>query len=312
VFNILYGGLPLFYRTGYKVTMDDPHRTGWYQTTKSQNGILVNGEGQPYSSESFGVITRFLQGNEIAYLKGDASNAYPFQKNSPEVKRFFRHIVLLKPDMVIIYDELESARETSWSWLIHSLQPLKTDEANQTFSASLPHATGIGKLFTSRPVKWEWADTADVPAKNWLGAKDPDGSLKSYDNPQWHLKITSQEKCRSMRFLTILQISPDTGALGKMTKTSDENGEMDISIGPWSISANMDTNRPPDLLIRKKDEKVAFSINSGEILLNGITYSGKADAGSKLLEMIDGKMIFLETGDVLPWNVQEAILNVNQ
>ena len=269
-------------------------------------------QGQPYSSEAFGVITRFLQGNEIAYLKGDASNAYLLKKNDPEVKKFFRHIVLLKPDIVIIYDELESGHEASWSWLIHSLQQMKTDEANQTFSASLPNATGTGKLFASQPVKWELADTADVPANNWLGAKYADGSLKTYDNPQWHLKVTSQDKCKSMRFLVILQISPDTGLFEKKSNKSDENGKIDISVGQWNISANLNTNLHPDLFIRKTDEKTAFSLNSNEIVLNGKIYSGKANTSSKLLEMIDRKMIISETGDVLPWNVQEAIRNLNQ
>jgi len=219
---------------------------------------------------------------------------------------------LLKPDIVIIYDELESGHEASWSWLIHSLQQMKTDEANQTFSASLPNATGTGKLFASQPVKWELADTADVPANNWLGAKYADGSLKTYDNPQWHLKVTSQDKCKSMRFLVILQISPDTGLFEKKSNKSDENGKIDISVGQWNISANLNTNLHPDLFIRKTDEKTAFSLNSNEIVLNGKIYSGKANTSSKLLEMIDRKMIISETGDVLPWNVQEAIRNLNQ
>jgi hypothetical protein len=192
------------------------------------------------------------------------------------------------------------------------LQPLKTDEVNQKFSALLPNVKGTGKLFASRPVKWELADTADVPAQNWLGAKYADGSLKTYDHPQWHLKVTSQQKCKSMRFLAIIQISPDTGFIEKLAYKPDENGKIDISMGPWNISATLNTNQPSDLFIRKTDEKAAFSIHSKEIVLNGKTYTGKADTSSKLLETIDGKMIFLETGDVLPWNVQEAIRNLYQ
>src|SRR5690554_186209 len=80
-FNILYGGEKIFYRTGYKVTMDDPHRTGWYRTTKSQNGILINEEGQPYSNGSYGFIPQFLQGKSIGYIKGDATHAYQEDKD---------------------------------------------------------------------------------------------------------------------------------------------------------------------------------------------------------------------------------------
>jgi hypothetical protein len=311
VFNILYGGQPLFFRTGYKVTMDDPHRTGWYQTTKSQNGILVNGQGQPYASESFGVITRFLQSGEIGYLKGDASNAYPFRENNPEVKRFFRHIVLLKPDVVIIYDELESRHNVNWSWLIHSLQEMKTSEASQTFSTELPSVTGIGKLYASQPVKWELADTADVRAKNWRKAKYADGRLKTYDKTQYHLKVTSHEKCKNLRFLAILQISPKAVPIEEITNVPDENGKINLSIGRWNISAHLNSNMPAELFIRSQDEKEAFSIDSKEIILNGKTFSGRIDHSSKLIETIGGKSVFSETGDILPWNVQEAIQNLS-
>ena len=312
VFNILYGGQPVFFRTGYKVTMDDPHRTGWYQTTKSQNGILVNGEGQPYASESYGLITRFLQGNEIAYMKGDASNAYPLKKDNTEVRKFFRHIVLLKPDIIIIYDELEADQETGWSWLIHSLQDMKIDEANQTFSTSLPNAKGIAKLWGSQPVKWELADTADVRASNWRGAKHADGSLKSYEAPQFHLKITNREKCRNMRFMAVLQVSPDAGSLSKINASPDENGFLNFSIGTWNITAHLNPKLPPELFIRKTDEQSAFSLNSKNVILNGKTYTGKAENSSKLVETRNGKLTFSEATDDLPWNVQEAILNQNQ
>lgn len=312
VFNILYGGKPLFFRTGYKVTMDDPHRTGWYQTTKSQNGILVNGEGQPYASESYGVITRFLQGNKIAYVKGDARSAYPFKKGNPVVRKFFRHIVLLKPDIIIIYDELEADQETNWSWLIHSLQDMKIDEAKQTFSTSLPMVNGVGKFFASQPVKWELADTADVRASNWRGAKHADGSLKSYEAPQFHLKITNQEKCRNMRFLAILQISPEADITGENANKPNANGEIEFSSAKWNITANMRSDLSLELFIRSKDEKTAFSLNSKILSLDGKSYSGRIENSSKLVETIDGKSIFSESGDSFPWNVQEAILNLNQ
>jgi hypothetical protein len=312
VFNILYGGQPIFYRTGFKVTMDDPHRTGWYQTTKSQNGILVNGEGQPYASESYGAITRFLQGNEIAYLKGDATNAYNLKKNNPEVKKFFRHIVLLKPNVVIVYDELEAEKDASWSWLIHSLTEMQIDQTARTFSTTLPNATGAGQFFASQPVKWELADTADFPANNWRQARYTDGRLKSYDTPQWHLKVTNTEMCKSIRFMAVLQISPDAGTIEKIDARPDEKGELNFSVGQWSISANLNTVQEPELIVRKKDEKAAFSLNSKSINLNGKAFSGKTESSSKLIEEINGKLILSETGDVLPWNVQEAILNLKQ
>src|SRR5690606_2736612 len=129
-FNILYGGNRIFYRTGFKISMKDPHRTGWYQQTKSANGVLINGNGQPISIEAGGKILRFLQGDQLAYAKGDASDAYRSRQTKEDfgVKKFYRHMLLLKPDIVVIYDEREAGGEASWSWLIHSMDNMELNK----------------------------------------------------------------------------------------------------------------------------------------------------------------------------------------
>jgi len=310
-FNILYGGKPLFYRTGYKVTMDDPHRTDWYRTTKSQNGILVNGEGQSYSSNSFGWISRFVQGDEIAYIKGDATNAYKNEDSTADsgIKKIFRHIILLKPDVVIIYDELESGQDVQWSWLIHSLQEMKMDTVSHTFSTELPGVKGIGKMFQSQSAKWELADTSDVPAVNWRNAKHTDGTLKTYDAPQYHLKVSSHQKNKSMRFLSILQISPNAD-LNRILSDSqpDENGKLDLTIGQWNIAASLNCNFAAELVIRKTDETAAFSIYPKEIKLNGKIIRKKLANSSLLAEKKNGQTIIQEVIDSMPHAMKNVIL----
>ncbi|HEX5025977.1 MAG TPA: DUF4962 domain-containing protein, partial [Agriterribacter sp.] len=144
-FNILCGGKRLFYRTGYKVAMDDPHRLGWSKHTKSQNGILINGEGQPYSVDAYGNFSRFLQGTQLAYMKGDASNAYQSNQTKEDygLNKFYRHIVLLKPGIIVIYDELEARSDASWSWLMHSIEDMKLDSLNNTFVSAIENAKGV-------------------------------------------------------------------------------------------------------------------------------------------------------------------------
>ncbi|MEZ4902106.1 MAG: hypothetical protein R2822_10290 [Spirosomataceae bacterium] len=48
------------------------------------------------------------------------------------MKKFYRHILLLKPGIVVIYDELEADAEAEWSWLIHSLKNMTLNAAEQT------------------------------------------------------------------------------------------------------------------------------------------------------------------------------------
>ena len=42
-FNIAYGGKRLFYNSGYRPKMSDPHQQGWHKDTRGHNGILIDG-----------------------------------------------------------------------------------------------------------------------------------------------------------------------------------------------------------------------------------------------------------------------------
>ncbi|MEX0684605.1 MAG: DUF4962 domain-containing protein [Balneolales bacterium] len=315
VFNILYGGEKLFYRTGYKVTMQDPHRVGWYQNTKSQNGVLVNGQGQPYSTEAFGWIARFLQGNELSYAKGDASNAYYSEETDENygVVKNIRHLVLLKPDIVVIYDELEAKSAVEWSWLIHSLEELSVDYNTGSFSSSLHHANGFGRLWSSDSLSWELTDEFEVPAVNWRGSRDRDGNLRTYDDDQWHLKATNVKATPTMRFLSVIRIGPKVNG-AELLRGSNNNGKVEVKVGNWSISANLSSSMPPGLSIRNMESKTVFASHAPSIQSDGIQYEGRYHDGAKLLEMKNGKPEFYEVADEMPYVMKARLHNylINQ
>lgn len=291
-FNILYGGKPTFYRTGYKVTMTDPHRTGWYQHTKSQNGILVNGEGQPYSTEAFGTIRRFLSGEQIAYALADASNAYSSTETKEDhgVTKFYRHVLLLKPDIVVIHDELEAAEPVAWSWLIHSMSEIQVDESENYFESHFGAVTGAGALWSATPFNFLMTDTFDVPATNWRGAKDPNGKLRTYESDQWHLKAVSSEKVDKTRFFAVLQISPDADIQNLVN--SHEGSEVTVRTGTWKISANVSANAMPSLRIENENTSSIFQ------------YGGVHPP--TLIERIDGSERRIEAVEILPWHLRLA------
>lgn len=289
-FNILYGGKPVFYRTGYKVAMTDPHRTGWYQHTKSQNAVLVDGEGQPYSTEAFGVIRQFLSGEQVAYALGDASSAYSSEETSEDfgVRKFYRHLLLLKPDIVVIYDQLEAASPVEWSWLIHSMSRIETDESNNTFRSKLDHVSGVGALWSAIPVNFVLSDTFDVPAVNWRGSKDASGKLKTYESEQWHLKAVSAEKASSNRFLAILQIAP--GVEAAAFNSTREGSVISVRAGRWSISADVSTDAPASLRIENEDASSVFQLD--------------ADQVPTLLERVNGPEQRTEARKLVPWHLR--------
>ncbi len=295
-FNILFGGKRLFYRTGYKVAMDDPHRLGWSKHTKSMNGVLINGQGQPYSAEAYGYFSRFLQGEKLAYMKGDASTAYQSVETKEDygITKFDRHIVLLKPGIIVIYDELESKTEANWSWLIHSLKDMKLDSVHNTFISSIEGVKGVGKLWSSQSFTWNISNKFEVPAviyRNYKGMR-----TKKYEDTQWHLKATNKEKNSQVRFLSIIQVGKEGSALPfKETKTGE--GITRITIGDWQIDATLPYNQAPQLHIQSVSGNTVFAAYGSDIRFKEQSYSGKIAGSSKLAEMINGKIKFSEMGD---------------
>ncbi len=267
-FNIVYGGERTFFRTGYKVTMTDPHRTGWYQHTKSNNSVLADDEGQPYSTEAYGWIPKFVAGDQVVYALADASEAYSSEETGEDrgVERFNRHILLLKPDIVVVYDELKASRPVGWSWLIHAMSEIEIDAASQSFQSKFEKSVGAGRLWSSASTRFVLRDTFDVPAINWRGSKDGQGKLKSYDEDQWHLRAVTTEKTPKARFLAVLQISPSAKS-ENIASDAGLNSPVRVSAGRWTITANLAENEIPSLRIINADESAIFELRDGAINL---------------------------------------------
>ncbi len=97
-FQVLGGGKRLFYNSGYKIDMKDPHRLGWYKHTRGHNGVLIDNLGQPFGSEAYGYIARFIDGQSLSYAVGDASKAYNSAAEDQDagLKTFRRHILFIR------------------------------------------------------------------------------------------------------------------------------------------------------------------------------------------------------------------------
>jgi hypothetical protein len=286
--------------------MNDPHRLGWNKHTKGSNGILIEGAGQPYSTEAFGMLTRFVQGERLSYVKGDASNAYRSKETNEEygLTKFDRHLVLLQPGIVVIYDELEADRPVNWSWLIHSMKKLNLDAAQNQFTSQFEKSTGQGGLWSTLPVEWAVADTFEIPAVNVIGRLDEDGEVREYEDNQWHLKATNKVKSSKMRFLSVVQV----GALGVsqpkiVSSVGDE--KVTIRVGEWQVSAQLGLNGPAELRIT--DAQTSFS-TVGSVQLAGKTYQGIIPGSTKLVELGKGKPHFQEASEELPLSVQQVLL----
>lgn len=303
-FNIAYGGKRLFYNSGYRPAMGDPHFLGWYKHTQGHNGILIDGQGQPFSDGAYGWIPRFLHGKQISYAVGDASNAWSGFDGNENInlgmKSFRRHYIMLRPSIIVIYDELEADHDAEWSWLLHNDTGLKIDPAGKTIFAENEAAIAKVSLFSSSPIDFQVTDQFSIPVENWTNKIDEDGDTVVFKN-QWHFKGVSKEKTAKMRYLAIIQVKPD----GSLEQVNSNNDEI-FKVGIWNIKAEMNALKPANIHVWNNDNSASL-VSQGILVFHGKTFKGKETGSSKLAEMINGNEIFQDAVDELPASIQKII-----
>lgn len=303
-FNIAYGGKRLFYNSGYRPAMGDPHFLGWYKHTQGHNGILIDGQGQPFSDGAYGWIPRFLHGKQISYAVGDASKAYSGEVEGhnvdPGMNIFRRHYLMLRPSIIVIYDELAADHPAEWSWLLHNDKGLEIDPAKKTIVAGNEAAKAKVSLFSSVAIDFRVTDQFSIPVDNWTNKTDEDGNPIVFEN-QWHFKGVTKVKTEKMRYLAIIQVKPD-GSFEQVISTMDGN----FSVGAWKITAQMNASKPANIQVWNIDQSATL-VSDGMLTNKGKNYEGNDPGSSKLMETIDGKEVFLESIDEIPESIKKVM-----
>lgn len=216
-FNLLYKGVDVYRSTGYYQNFSDAHNLMSYRHTRAHNSLLVNGIGQPYSTEGYGSVMRAMGGQHISYCLGDASHAYRGISNDPmwvgyfkqagieqtpengfgatPLTKYRRHVLMLHPHTVIVYDELEASEAVRWEWLLHSPTEFKMDVTKKTLSTNNKTKgwVTVTQLFGGHVFTLSQTDRFVVPPAI-TGAEYPN---------QWHL-TARVDGCSATRFLAII------------------------------------------------------------------------------------------------------------
>lgn len=302
-FNVLLGGKRLFYMSGYKVAMQDPHRLGWYKATQGHNGILIDGKGQSFDVEGYGSITAFLSGKELGYVEGDASRAYDSraEKLQTGMRKFLRKLVFLQPGIVVIYDELEADHPAIWSWLIHSPHHIKINPPAGTFAVEEKGLSAQAYLTGSQALHWNLTDTFAVPAVNWLGRTDEEGNLIEYENNQWHLRAESSNRSNKMRYLSVICAGSTANEKNRLLQIDKSHWQ----IGDWIIEAELNTEKHALLQISNNMTQTIFSSSADLLQADGQSFSGKEAGTAKLLEKHADGWHFAEAMRLLPDAIRE-------
>lgn len=165
---------------------------GWCHTTRAQNAVLVDGEGQrPHSYLSTGSIIDAKLTPQWDYVRGEATAAYP-----GKVIRAERAVIFIKPDIIVIYDDFAAPQPVTYQFMLHGLSEFKMDEAAQTLLLKQKHAGLAVKYLAPQPLAFTQTD-GFTPAPKMRNGAAP------FPN-QWHVEAAMRQKVLASDTLTIL------------------------------------------------------------------------------------------------------------
>ena len=159
----------------------------WAHSTKAHNNVLVDGQGQvPHSASVVGRIVDSQFTPEWDYVVGDASACY-----GGRLKRFHRRIAFVKPDVIVICDDLAATNAATFQFMLHALSPFTVDEPGARLSAKQ----------TKAGVTAQYLSPVPLSLRQWDGFEPkPD---REFPN-QWHVEAATQEKRTELRMLTVI------------------------------------------------------------------------------------------------------------
>lgn len=282
-FNTFYGGKEIFYSSGHRTGFTDDHCMYSYRNTRAHNSILINGMTQKIGTEGYGWMPRWYEGEKIAYMVGDASNAYgkvtsPLwlkrgklsgTEYTPEkgwdenkVNTFRRHIIQLGTSGVyVIYDELEGKEPVNWSYLLHTRElPMEVKELPEEVTVTGRNSNGgvsIAHLFCSSKTEQAVTDTFFCAPTNWKNETNDKGKTVQYPN-HWHFSATTVQ-CSIARFLTIMDIHGDNRPDMEVIRKGNK-----FQTGDWIITCNLSEEGRASISVINKKEKVSLNYDAGK------------------------------------------------
>lgn len=201
-FCILKGGKALVIPSGYYgPAAGMPHHVQWTQSTKANNCILVNGNGQPIQERrASGVIMAFAYKEDRTYVAGDATAAY-----MGLLTRFIRHILFLPPGLILLLDELEAPSPALFQWMLHAFDEFDIDHSMGRVLSKRNGASLEIYLRSSAGLTFSQTDQFDTPFNEGV----PEHLQREIQN-HWHLTVETEEKCQRLRIGAIMGVrGPD-------------------------------------------------------------------------------------------------------
>lgn len=180
----------------------DPGYTHLKQT-RNHNTVIVNGHGQAGAGEKWldymafeerkpaPAILRVESTPVYDYVLGDAGNIYV---DEAHLKNFRRHLLVLKPSIVVIADDLEGEKDSEFEWLLNAHESIR--QIGQDHFEIVRNSVRLS-VHPILPTSY----TVEIQRRD-LDASDVDGEILTLN-----LKVDSRHKTRFLVVLCVLKDS---------------------------------------------------------------------------------------------------------
>ena len=183
-----------------------PHHTQWMWETKSDNAILVNGEGQiPHTPAAQGRITHFHTSERLDVVAGEAGESYS------HLDRWARRILFFKPGVILIHDVLDAPEPSTFQWLLHAQHAF--DLRQDSVGLETPTGTVDVDFLAPAGLALSQKNEFDTPPHDWA----------TFTLDEWHLTAATQSPEKTLHFITMLRID---GAEATATLAEEDGGRL--------------------------------------------------------------------------------------
>lgn len=210
-------------RSGKRDIYGSPHHQQWMWQTKSDNAILVNGEGQfPHTHKAVGKITHFFTSDKLDVVAGEAGASYR------NLDRWCRRILFFKPNVVLIHDVLRAPDPSVYTFLLHAQSPFNINPRgvtweNDTSRIDVHFLAPTALSFTQK-------DTFDTPPHEW-----------AFTLEEWHFAAETQKPKEAMSFITLLRL--DGEEANAILEESEVESVITLNMGDASAKITLAENQ---------------------------------------------------------------------
>ncbi len=248
-------GQPLLIDSGYYPWYGSPHDMSWTRQTRAHNALLVNHKGQGvWNRSACGHISAFASSPDFDYVAGDATPAYQHPSLTTDttsyhlrkdihapielcayyegVQRMRRHLVFVRPQALVILDEVQTRFPASIQFLLHAPHSFALDSEHRQAQVVNGEALARVHFLGAEPLALAQTDQFTVPPESGLDQSSP---------RQWHLCADHAPTCQQRLLLTVIQVCR-TGQEDQLPEVTllDEAGVVGVQVGSSIVRFQLD------------------------------------------------------------------------